>query len=161
MTEQDVSTGSLSQETSYTYNLLDKLTQVNQGDQYRSYKFDALGRLLFERIPEQAATINDGTGTYWTTAYAYTEFGSVKKKTDARGVETHYAFDALHRVTQKWYTGLGGDDTGSTRPALPASVTATGDVYIGYTAWGAISNVSVLNSSWCRIRIYRNLHFRC
>ena len=61
---------------------------------------------MFEKIPEQTATINDGTGVYWTSAFAYTEFSSVKKKTDARGVETHFAFDALHRVTQTWYTGL-------------------------------------------------------
>jgi len=72
VTEQDA-TGALTQETSYTYNLLDNLGGVNQGGQTRGYKYDAVGRLLYERIPEQAATINDGTGTYWTTAYAYTE----------------------------------------------------------------------------------------
>ena len=51
----------------------------------------------------------------------------MKKKTDARGVETHYTFDALHRVTQIWYTGVGGNDSGSVRPALPSGVAATGD----------------------------------
>jgi len=145
VTEQDVSTGSLTQETSYSYNLVDKLTQVNQGGQYRSYKNDAMGRLLYEKIPEQTATINDGSGTYWTTAYAYTEFSSVKKKTDPRGVETHYAFDALHRATQTWYTGVGGDDSGSTRPALPSGVAATSDVLVGYTSWGAVSYVIIGN----------------
>jgi uncharacterized protein RhaS with RHS repeats len=40
VTEQDVSTGALTQETSYTYNLVDKLTQVNQGNQTRSFSYD-------------------------------------------------------------------------------------------------------------------------
>ena len=147
VTEQDVSTGTLNQETSYTYSLLDKLTQVDQGGQYRTYKYDAMGRLLFEKIPEQTATINDGMGTLWTAAYAYTEFSSVKKKTDARGVETHYAFDTLHRVTQTWYTGVGGDDSGATRPPVPTGVAGIGDTVVGYTSWGALSNVNIYNSN--------------
>jgi hypothetical protein len=38
VTEQAMSNGNFNQETSYTYNLLDKLTQVNQGRQYRKFK---------------------------------------------------------------------------------------------------------------------------
>jgi RHS repeat-associated protein len=147
VTEQDVTTGALTQETSYSYNLLDKLTQVNQGGQYRSYKYDAMGRLLFEKIPEQTPTINDGTGTYWTAAYAYTEFSSVKKKTDARGVETHYAVDALHRVTQIWYTGSGGDDSGSVRPALPSKVATTSELSLGYGSGGELSSVTLVTNN--------------
>ncbi len=79
----------------------------------------------------------------WSCAYAYTEYGAVKKKTDARGVESHYLFDALHRVTSIWYTGLGGDDSGSVRPALPSGVAATGDVGFSYSTWGALSGVSI------------------
>ena len=139
--------GLLTQSTNYTYNLLDKLTQVNQGGQLRGYKYDALGRLLFERIPEQTASINDGAGTYWSTAYVYTEFSALKKKTDARGVEKHFAFDALHQVIQTWYTGPGGDDSGSVRPALPLGIAVTGDVSIGYTGWGGLSSVNVANGN--------------
>jgi RHS repeat-associated protein len=139
--------GALTQATNYTYNLLDNLTQVNQGGQLRSFKYDALGRLLFERIPEQTATINDGTGTYWTAAYAYTEFSSVNKKTDARGVETHNSFDALHRVAQIWYTGVGGNDSGTVRPALPSGVAAIGDTTTGYAGSGVVSSVSVANTN--------------
>src|SRR6185436_4431721 len=94
VTEQDASTGLLTQETSYSYNLQDKLTQVNQGGQYRSYKYDAVGRLLYERIPEQSTTINDGSGTMWSSKYTYTEFGAVASKQDARGVVTSYGYDA-------------------------------------------------------------------
>jgi RHS repeat-associated protein len=142
VTEQ-TSAGALTQETSYTYSLLNKLTLVNQGNQGRAYKYDAMGRLLYEKIPEQTATINDGTGTLWTSAYAYTEYSALKKRTDARGVESHYAYDALHQVTSTWYTGVGGDDAGYVRPALPSGVAATGDRIFGYTSWGAISSVTI------------------
>jgi RHS repeat-associated protein len=96
VTEQD-SSGSLTQETNYTYNYLDKLTLVNQGNQSRAFSYDALGRTLYERIPEQTATINDGTGTYWTTKYTYTDFSAVATRTDARGAITTYSYDAMNR----------------------------------------------------------------
>jgi len=60
----------------HTYSMLDRLTQVNQGGQLRSFKYDALGRLLFERIPEQSATIDDGTGTFWSSKYAFSGHGN-------------------------------------------------------------------------------------
>ncbi|MEK6302569.1 MAG: RHS repeat-associated core domain-containing protein [Acidobacteriota bacterium] len=142
VTEQ-TSTGALSQETYYSYSLLDGLTLVNQGNQARGYKYDATGRLLYEKIPEQTATINDGTGTMWTSAYSYTEYGAVKKKTNARGVESHYAYDALRNVTQIWFTGVGGDDSGSVRPSLPSGVAATDDRNFAYTSWGALSSVTI------------------
>ena len=97
VTEQDAA-GMLTQETSYSYNLLDKLILVNQGNQARSFRYDALGRLLYERIPEQTATINDGTGTYWSTKYTYTDFSAAATKTDARGVVFTYAYDNLNRL---------------------------------------------------------------
>ena len=71
------------------------------------------------------------------------EYSALKKRTDARGVETHYKQDALHRITNIWYTGLGGDDSGSVRPGLPSGVAGTGDVLYGYTAWGALSSVTI------------------
>lgn len=131
VTEQDAS-GALNQETSYSYNLLDKLTQVNQGNQTRSYKHDALGRLMFERIPEQSATINDGSGTYWSSKYAYTEFGKLATKQDARGVVTTYAYDALHRLNSITY-----DTTNAT------NVAQTTGVGFGYDTAGALSSVTI------------------
>jgi RHS repeat-associated protein len=98
VTEQDA-TGALTQETSYSYNLFDKITLVNQGNQTRSFSYDALGRLLYERIPEQTATINDGTGTYWTTKYTYTDFSALATRTDARGVIATYSYDTMNRLT--------------------------------------------------------------
>ncbi|MEK6288506.1 MAG: hypothetical protein AABO57_22545 [Acidobacteriota bacterium] len=58
---------------------------------------------------------------------------AVKKRTDARSVETHYKYDSLNRLTQVWYTGAGGsDDPTVSRPALPSGVAATADVVVAY-----------------------------
>jgi len=106
--EQDAA-GTLAQETTYTFNLFDKLVQVNQGNQLRSFKYDALGRLTYEKLPEQTATISDGAGGTWTAKYVYNSFDAVVIRTDPRGVESHYKYDNLHRLIERWYTGLGGD----------------------------------------------------
>ena len=111
--EQDIS-GALTQSTNYTYDLLDNLTQVDQGGQQRSFKYDALSRMLYERIPEQQATINDGTGTMWTTKFTYTDFGAVSTRQDARGVITTCGFDSLNRVIQVSYNTVSGVTTAPT-----------------------------------------------
>src|SRR5262245_59039166 len=114
VTEQDVSTGNLTQETNYTYDIADRLTQVNQGNQLRSFKYDAEGKLLFERIPEQSATINDGTGTFWSSKYTYTAWGAVETKTDARGVIATSTYDTLHRLVTVSYNTVSGVTTAPT-----------------------------------------------
>src|SRR5260370_32742952 len=65
---------------------------------------DALGRKLYEAIPEQSATINDGTGTMWSMKYNYTSFNAILKVTDPRGVEKHFMYDNLNILLQVWYT---------------------------------------------------------
>jgi RHS repeat-associated protein len=131
VTEQDAS-GLLTQETTYIYNVLDKLVQVNQGGQLRSYKYDALGRLLYEKVPEQQATLSDGAGGLWSMKYVYNSDDAVVIRTDPRGVETHYKYDELHRLIERWYTGPGGDVEGTNRPALPAGVNSTPTVLFNY-----------------------------
>jgi RHS repeat-associated protein len=111
--EQD-SSGNLTQGTNYTYDYLDALTQVDQGGQLRKYKYDALSRLLYEKIPEQTASINDGTGTYWTTKNTYTDYDKISTRTDARGVVTSYSYDSLHRLTQVSYNTVSGVTTAPT-----------------------------------------------
>lgn len=125
VTEQDPANGNLGWATSYTYDLLNNLVQVNQGGQTRAYKYDSLSRLGFERTPEQDATINDGTGTFWSAKYSYTSFNEVLKRTDARGVETNYRYDGLNRLDQISYTGPGGGP-------LPALVEATTTISVTY-----------------------------
>jgi RHS repeat-associated protein len=102
VTEQD-SSGNLTQSTSYTYDLLNNLTQVSQGGQTRAFKYDALSRKLYERIPEQSATINDGTGTMWSSKYTYTTFNAISTRQDARGAVTTWGYDSLNRLTSVSY----------------------------------------------------------
>ncbi|MEN3333069.1 MAG: hypothetical protein V7641_2434, partial [Blastocatellia bacterium] len=87
---------------------------MNQGNQLRSYKYDAQGRLLFERIPEQTATINDGSGTLWTTKYTYTDWGAAATMQDARGVIITYSYDTLHRLTSISYNTSGAPGVAAT-----------------------------------------------
>jgi RHS repeat-associated protein len=77
---------------------------------------------LFEKIPERTATINDGTGTLWTTKYTYTDFGEAATRTDARGVITTYTYDALNRLTNVSY-----NTTDAPGVAATPSVTYTYD----------------------------------
>jgi RHS repeat-associated protein len=141
VTEQD-SSAALTQETVYTYTLLDKLAQVNQGGQTRSYKYDALGRLLYERVPEQSAAINDGTGTMWSSKYTYTEYNKVATRTDARGVVTTYTYNTLNNLTQVSYN-----------TAAAPGVAETPTVIFGYDTNsasptnGMLTEVQVLGTS--------------
>src|SRR5262249_54875087 len=68
-----VSTGGLL--TTYSYNTLGDLTQIIQGDQTRSFKYDSLGRLLAQKLAEANASLNDA-GTYvgagtWSDVFTY------------------------------------------------------------------------------------------
>jgi RHS repeat-associated protein len=122
--EQNPATGVLdatNYQTSYSYDVLDNLTQVNQGGQLRTFVYDALSRVISQTTPEAG-----------TLSLTYFDSNNVKKQADARGVETHYSYDALNRLNKVWYTGAGGDDTGTVRPALPATVAATADLQISY-----------------------------
>jgi RHS repeat-associated protein len=128
VTEQDPSTGQLTLNTSYTYDLLDDLTQVNQGGQVREFKYDAAKRKLYERLPEQSATINDGTGTMWSCSYTYTSFDAIASRTDARGVVTSYGYDTLNRLVSRSYNlsnAPGVEPTNSVAWTYDTSTTST------------------------------------
>jgi RHS repeat-associated protein len=136
VTEQD-STGALTQATTYSYDFLDDLIGVNQGNQTRSFKYDAAKRLLYERIPEQSATINDGAGTMWSTGYTYTDFNAVATKTDARGVAITYSYDTMNRLFDVLY------QTGNA-----PGVAATPEVTLSYnTSQLSSSNGMLLSAS--------------
>ena len=91
----------LNYQTTYTYNLLDNLTNVTQGSQTRTYIYDMLGRLTSAQTPEAG-----------TTTYTYPVSGSLCSgnpsapctRTDARSVTTTYAYDAMNRLTTKSIT---------------------------------------------------------
>jgi YD repeat-containing protein len=81
-----------------------------------------LGRVKSEITPEGG-----------TVTFTYTDFDATLKRThEDRGVETHYGYDSLNRINKVWYTRLGGNDSGTVRPALPSTVAPTSDVDITY-----------------------------
>jgi uncharacterized protein RhaS with RHS repeats len=83
-------------------------------------------------IPEQSATIYDGTNAYWSAKYTYTEFNAVATRQDARGVITTYSYDGLHHPYNISY-----DTTNA------PGVASTPSVSLGYDASGALSSATV------------------
>lgn len=91
--EPDVTNGnSLTQQTTYTYTVLDAPRAVGQGVQVRNYYYDGLGRLTSAVTPEGG-----------TVSYQYNNFDLVTQRTDARGVVTTYSYDTLNRLMQVGY----------------------------------------------------------
>lgn len=88
--------------TNYIYDAGDRLTQVVQGVQTRTFSYDGLGRKIFETTPEAG-----------TVTYTYPSPGSgmcsgdpsnVCTRTDARGVVSTYTYDGANRLTGVAYT---------------------------------------------------------
>jgi len=118
--EPDPANGnSLLLQTSYSYNLLDQLTQVTQGSQTRTYVYDALGRLGSSTAAE-AGTLCFGTLSGSTCqTNGYDSFDNLIYRTDARGVLTTYGYDTLNRLQSISY------NVGTTGVPATASVTYT------------------------------------
>jgi RHS repeat-associated protein len=132
--EQD-SSGLLTQGTNYSYDALGNLAQVNQGNQLRSYKYDALSRMTNEKIPEQGDPTQPNQ---WTTTYTYTSANAAATRTDARGVITTYSYDTLNRVSQVSYNTVSGVTTAPT-----VTYTYDTDPTYGTTKDGAIVRINV------------------
>lgn len=79
--------------TSYTYDVLDNLTNVNQGIQTRTFVYDSLKRLVSATNPESG-----------TVSYQYDANGNLTQKTDARPITTTFVYDALNRITSTNYS---------------------------------------------------------
>jgi RHS repeat-associated protein len=79
--------------TSYQYDTLNNLKQVNQGVQTRTFAYNSLSRLLSANNPE-SGLIN----------YKYDENGNLTSKTDARSITTTYIYDVLNRVKNRNYS---------------------------------------------------------
>lgn len=103
--------------TAYKYDVMGNLRKVEQGAQGRFFAYDSLGRLLRVSNPEQDASASlalpanmlnspADANNSWSIVYEYDEAGSLKKRADARGIETSYAYDALGRVTDRTYTDV-------------------------------------------------------
>jgi YD repeat-containing protein len=116
--------GGWNYETTYGYDALGDLVQVNQGSETRTFSYDGLGRLTKSVQPESG-----------TTTYSYDAVGNVKTKTDARSITTSYSYDAVNRVTQKSYS----DGT----PAASYGYDASGAGY----SWGHLTSASNANTT--------------
>jgi len=111
-----------SMETDYSYDALGNpllVTQKGNGStntyRTRSFYYDSLSRLLCASNPENSSATcpTTGTGSYvtGTTGYTYDANGNLYTKTSplvnsTSGTQTiGYCYDALNRITYKFYTG--------------------------------------------------------
>ncbi len=96
-------------ETDYGYDALGNLWSVNQHGassdtpRTRSFSYDALSRLITSSNPETGQTCY-GIWSGANCINGYDGNGNLQYKTDARGVQTHYTYDALNRLTGKYYS---------------------------------------------------------
>src|SRR5215204_745578 len=125
--------------TLYNYSALDKLVAIRQPDQQRRFRYNSLGRLTHQHLPEKSATLNDkgeyvGTGGVWSDVFTYDVCSNLATHTDARGVKTIYDYigDPLCRLQTVIYDTTGVPDSDK-EGILPASnvgyeYVTTGDV---------------------------------
>lgn len=96
-------------ETDYSYDALGNLLNVNQHGagtdtpRVRSFSYDTLSRLITSTNPETGQMCY-GTWSGGNCVNGYDANGNIQYKTDARGVQTHYTYDALNRLTGKYYS---------------------------------------------------------
>ncbi len=98
--------------TTYTYDTADRLKQINQGGQIRSFNYDGIGRMQSRTTPEQG-----------TTTYSYFADSNVQTITDARGATTTFSYNNRSLVTGVTF-------------GVPGGVAATPNVTFGYDAAG-------------------------
>ncbi len=100
-TDEPNNSGTLNQNTCYSYDVMNNLTGVTQGSQTRSYvytyQYNASG------LVSQATTPESGTVSY--TYNCSGVLSAVCTRTDARNVKATYAYDHLNRLTGITYTG--------------------------------------------------------
>src|SRR6266481_2364725 len=96
------SSGSLTVGTCYSYSPLNKVTQVVQGAETRSYTYDWLGRVTAASDPESGTT-----NLYYLTSSGIPCSGdpaAVCRRTDARNITITYGYDAGNRLVSKTYS---------------------------------------------------------
>jgi YD repeat-containing protein len=128
-------------ETSYFYDALGNLTQVNQGGQQRIFTYDTLSRLRTAKNPEQVNT----SGVMVATTYTYDDASNLITRANPNTTQVSFTYDGLNRVktkmlspTETWtYTY----DTGTNGKGRLVSVTkgTEGYFYDGYDAMGRLS----------------------
>jgi RHS repeat-associated protein len=108
--------------TFYNRDVLDRVVRVGQypGPQNRMFRYDSLGRLTHQYMPEKGSRLNDaghygGIGTRWSDVFTYDERSNITSHTDSRGVRTlyHYDDDPLSRLQFVTYDVSGAEDVSS------------------------------------------------
>ena len=93
--------------TNYTYDTRGNLTLVTQGNQTRSFKYDALSRLTHQKLAERDATLSNAgafvatrdpnqpiySGGVWSDVFTYDQRSNLTQRVDARGVKTKFNYD--------------------------------------------------------------------
>lgn len=144
-----VATGGL--QTTYSYNVLDKLTGVTQGNQTRSFNYDSLGRLTQQKLAEQSATLTSaglyvgvgGAGAQWSDVFTYDTRSNLTSRTDARGVKTTYNYnnDPLNRLSSVHYDLTGAHESLANSPIAPVS-----DITYSYETTGDVTRLHSVTS---------------
>ena len=122
-------------ETDYKYDVADEVTRIDQwggpsgtqGDRVRLFAYDGAGHTIASSLPEEASTQypaalscpGASSSNPWTSCYTYDANGNITTRTTNSGIQTHYLYDALSRLTSKAY---------SNDPAGTPSVTYTYDL---------------------------------
>jgi YD repeat-containing protein len=118
------------QRSYFSYNALGNLVQITQGAQSRYFKYDGLGRMTYERDPEQDAPYyapDSYTGNnYWSRQTVYDSQSRVSDSYDARQINTHFSYDGLNRVKQATYSDGTPAVTYTYDQAHPATTTMGG-----------------------------------
>jgi RHS repeat-associated protein len=118
------------QKTEYSYDALDNLTHVEQGEQTRTFEYSSLSRLTSAQNPENG-----------TIAYKYDEDGNLRVKTDARGVASHFKYDQLNRISKRWYNNSSAiDDESESLPVHVANSSQANFYYDTYPTNTPFSN---------------------
>jgi RHS repeat-associated protein len=115
----------LNLETTYTNDLLDRLTQVTQGVQTRSFSYDSLGRMVSTTQPESGVT-----------GFGYDDNGNLTGRTDGRGYAAIYGYDSLNRIVSKTYS----------KPAPPQGQVAYPDTTTAAFLWDTIFKGQMTNA---------------
>ena len=125
--------------TNYLYDAGNRLTQVIQGGQTRTFAYDGLGRKISENTPEGG-----------TVTFSYNTSGgglcsgdpsNVCTRTDARGVVSTYTYDHGNRLTGVAYTIPGGQNIASMPNVCTTAPNGTSaNVCYYYDQGGAAAN---------------------
>lgn len=110
--------------TDYVFDTLGNLRKTTQGEQFRYFMCDSLGRVLYSKQPEQevnssfAATDSVTGNTQWSAKFTYDDNSNTTTTSDARGISISVVYDRLNRPIYRDYSdatpdvGLFYDGTG-------------------------------------------------